>query len=114
MTHFFEKFRFGGKTPSVDVDNQFVADALEQSKREGLRLTIQARLLILAVFGLLFVSRIPWPESSYYLLFIVAFALVGWMQLYLGRIGYPRAAIIALMLDAVILTYMMLGPQSVG
>ncbi len=97
--------------PAVDIDNRFVSDALEENKLEGLRLTIQARILILSVFGLLLVTRVPWPESGYYLVFIVAFALVGWMQLYFGRIGYPKAAIVALLLDAVILTYMMLGPN---
>ena len=111
MAQFFEKFQFSGKKPSFDIDNHFISDALEKNKREGLRITIQARFLIFAVFGLLLVTRVPWPESSYYLLFIIAFALVGWMQLYFGRIGYPKAAIVALFLDAVILTYMMLGPN---
>ncbi len=66
---------------------------------------------MLVVFGLLLVTRVPWPESGYYLLFIAAFGLVGWMQLYFGKMGYPRVATIALMFDAVILTYMMLGPN---
>lgn len=96
---------------TADADNRFVTDALEQNRREGLRLTVQARLFVLAILALLMVTRIPWPESGYYVLFIIGFALVGWMQLYFGRIGYQRVAVAALMLDAVLLTYMMLGPN---
>ena len=58
-----------------------------------------------------FVTRIPWPESGYYLLFIAAFALVGWGQLLFARANYPNVAASALMLDAVILTYMLFAPN---
>ncbi|CAN0295921.1 unnamed protein product, partial [Discosporangium mesarthrocarpum] len=92
-------------------DNQVVAEALEKNRRDGLWLTVKARTLILAILGLLIVTRVPWPESAYYLVFVVAFALVGWMQLYFGRIGFQRAAILVLMLDALLLTYMMLAPN---
>ncbi len=88
-----------------------MTDALEQNKLEGLRLTVQARFFVLAILALLLVTRIPWPESGYYLLFVLGFALVGWMQLHFGRIGYQRVAVAALMFDAVLLTYMMLGPN---
>ena len=36
-----------------------ITQALERDKREGLRLTIQARFLILAVLALLILTRIP-------------------------------------------------------
>ena len=96
---------------SVIADNRFVSDALDQSRREGLRLTIQARTLILVILALLIVTRIPWPESGYYLLFVVVFALVGWGQLFFAKAHYPRTAAWALMLDAVILTYMLFAPN---
>lgn len=104
-------FRSGREGPETDEDNRFVVEALEKNRQEGLRQTIQARFLILAILGLLIVTRIPFPESGYYLLFVAAFALVGWAQLHFGRIGYRRVATVALMLDAVFLTYMMLGPN---
>lgn len=104
-------FRSGREGPETDEDNLFVVEALEKNRQEGLRQTIQARFLILAILGLLIVTRIPFPESGYYLLFVAAFALVGWAQLHFGRIGYRRVATVALMLDAVFLTYMMLGPN---
>ena len=107
----FEAFRSSGPAKGVDGDDRFVSEALERNKQDGLRQTIRARLLILAILGVLIVTRIPFPESGYYLLFVVLFALVGWGQLYFARLGYQRAATIALMLDAVILTYMMLGPN---
>ncbi|MEP5180957.1 MAG: adenylate/guanylate cyclase domain-containing protein [Rhizobiaceae bacterium] len=96
---------------SPSADNQFVVEALESNRREGLRHTIQARTLILVILALLFVTRIPWPESGYYLIFIGAFALVGWGQLAFARANYPKMALIALMLDAVILTYMLFAPN---
>ncbi len=105
------KWPFRSSSVPVAVDNKIVADALESSRREGLRLTIQARTLILVVLALLFVTRIPWPESGYYLLFIAAFALVGWGQLLFARANYPNVAASALMLDAVILTYMLFAPN---
>ncbi len=104
-------FRSDRRGPESGEDNRFVLEALENSKREGLRQTIQARFLILAILALLIVTRIPFPESGYYLIFVAAFALVGWAQLHFGRIGYERVATLALMLDAVLLTYMMLGPN---
>lgn len=104
-------FRSGRDRPESDDDNRFVVEALEKNKQEGLRQTIQARFLILAILGLLIVTRIPFPESGYYLLFVAAFALVGWAQLHFGQIGYRRVVTVALMLDAVLLTYMMLGPN---
>jgi adenylate cyclase len=76
-----------------------------------LRLTIQARTLILVILGLLFVTRIPWPESGYYLLFVVAFALVGGGQLFFAKTNHPKIAAWALLLDAVIVTYMLFAPN---
>lgn len=92
-------------------DNQIVADALERNRREGLRLTVLARTLLLAILALLFVTRIPWPESAYYLTFIFVFAVVGLGQIFFARANQPRMAAIVLMLDAVILTYMLFAPN---
>ena len=91
--------------------SEFVAKALEDHRRKGLQLTIQARTVILAVLALLIAARIPWPESAYYLSFVIAFAIVGWGQLYFGRRGFQKAATVALLLDAVILTYMIFAPN---
>lgn len=107
----FKFLHSGPDAPENDEDNRFVVEALEKNKLEGLRQTIQARFLILAILGLLIVTRIPFPESGYYLFFVAAFALVGWAQLHFGRMGHRRVATVALMLDALLLTYMMLGPN---
>jgi adenylate cyclase len=94
--------------PPVPED---LPSAIAQEKLKGLSYMFWGRLVALAVLAL-WASTLPFERSSGYLTAIAAFALLGAPPYLLARHGYGRTSILAgfLMLDAVILTYILIVP----
>lgn len=65
-------------------ESLIVSEALATNKREGLRLTVRARSLILVLLAILIATRTPWPDAAYYLAFVLALGS--------GPIDFRRAA----------------------
>ena len=80
--------------------------ALEADKREGLLLAVRGRWIALAIIGVLLVYMTPgWPVL-YYEALLVGFALIGWAQLRVGRVGVSRLELLLLFCDLALMTVM--------
>lgn len=91
--------------------NAAVLKALADDKREGLRLAVRARWVALAVIGVLiaFVNG-TWPVL-YYEFLLACFALIGWAQLKIGRLGRSRPELFLMFLDLALMTAAFVFPN---
>lgn len=91
--------------------NDPIQTALEADKREGLRLAVKARWCALAVIAPFLVYLNPtWPVL-YYEALLVGFALIGWAQIKVGRLGKSRRELMLLLCDLVLMTFMLVVPN---
>lgn len=92
--------------------NPHVAAALQRSKQEGLRLAVRARIVALGVTAVLLTTFVPtWAELLYYWGLLVAFALLGWLQLRVGRTGQSRLEMALVALDGVLIIFTVVVPS---
>ncbi|MGO1119552.1 adenylate/guanylate cyclase domain-containing protein [Rhodovibrionaceae bacterium A322] len=85
--------------------------ALEEDKREGLKLAVRARWCALAAIAVLVVSIDPSYRASYYLVLLLGFAAIGWFQLKIGKVGHNRAELRLMAFDLALMTVVMLVPN---
>ncbi|MER9871152.1 hypothetical protein NKJ35_29010 [Mesorhizobium sp. M0136] len=99
-----------GSTPGRPT-YQDVTEGIVQEELKGLSYMFWGRLAALAVLAVWALS-LPFERSAGYLSAIAAFALLGAPPYLLARQGYGRAPVLAafLMLDAIILTYVLVVP----
>ena len=72
--------------------NAKLMEALAADKHQGLRLAVRARFVALAVVAPLLVFQNPTWNVLYYQAILIGFALIGWAQLRIGRVGCNRVA----------------------
>ncbi len=99
-----------GRTEAIET-NRFAAKALEDHKREGLYLAVRARWVALAVIGVMLPFLNPNPEVIYYQVLLVAFALNGWAQLKVWRVGQSRAELFLMFIDLALMTLIIVAPN---
>jgi adenylate cyclase len=93
---------------------QFAQATLATAKQEGLRLAVRARYVALAVIACLLPIINPSWEQLYYVALLGLFALVGWAQVRVGRVGVSRTELALLFCDLALLTIVLLGPNPLG
>ena len=91
--------------------NAKLLQALSDDKREGLRLGVQARLVALAVIAPLLVLVNPTWFVLYYEALLLGFALIGWAQLKIGRVGRSRPELVLIFCDLALLTFTLIVPN---
>lgn len=91
--------------------NRFAAKALEDHKRDGLYLAVRARWVALAVIGIMLPFLNPNPEVIYYEVLLIAFALNGWAQLKVWRVGTSRAELLLMFIDLALMTLAIVVPN---
>src|ERR1700739_2345820 len=69
---------------------QFGQAALAAAKQEGLQLAVRAHYVALAVIACLLPIINPTWEQLYYVALLGLFALIGWGQTKVGRVGVSR------------------------
>ncbi len=106
-----------GGASSVATDDaetapdRFVEQALVADKQEGLLLAVRARWLALAVIAVL-LPLINWRfEVLYYEGLLVCFAVIGWLQLKLGRVGASRPELVVMFCDLALMTITLVVPN---
>lgn len=103
--------RLGGPVQESDPSNIFLAEALAEDKRDGLRLAVKARWMALAVIALFLLYINPNLEVLYYETILAGFALIGWAQLKLGRVGRSRPELALMFCDLALVTFTVIVPN---
>ena len=93
---------------------QFAQAALAAAKQEGLQLAVRARYVALAVIACLLPIMNPAWEQLYYVVLLGLFALIGWAQARVGRVGVSRPELALLFCDLALLTFVIVGPNPFG
>jgi adenylate cyclase len=102
--------RRGAETDTV----QFAQAALASAKQEGLRLAVRARYVALAVIAVLLVIINPAWDQLYYVVLLGLFALIGWGQVKVGRVGVSRPELALLLCELALLTVVIVVPNPFG
>ncbi|USG60434.1 adenylate/guanylate cyclase domain-containing protein [Sneathiella marina] len=107
--------RFGMRRRSLEETegraHKYLEEALDQNKREGLLLSVRARTISLVVIGVFVAFLNPHYSVIYYEVLLVGFALIGWAQLKIGRVGRSRAELLLLFLDLALMTVVLAVPN---
>lgn len=93
---------------------QFAQATLAAAKQEGLKLAVRARYVALAVIACLLPILYPGWEQVYYLVLLGLFALIGWAQVRVGRVGVSRPELALLFCDLALLTFVAVVPNPFG
>jgi adenylate cyclase len=93
---------------------QFAEAALARAKLEGLRLAVRARYTALGVIACLLPILNPAWDQLYYVALLALFALIGWAQVRVGRVGVSRAELALLFCDLALLTFIAVAPNPFG
>ena len=93
---------------------QFAQAALASAKQEGLQLAVRARYVALAIIACLLPAINPAWEQLYYVALLGLFALIGWAQVRVGRVGVSRSELALLFCDLALLTFVIVVPNPFG
>ncbi|HEY2862743.1 MAG TPA: adenylate/guanylate cyclase domain-containing protein [Casimicrobiaceae bacterium] len=93
---------------------QFAEAALARAKHEGLRLAVRARYVALGVIACLLPILNPAWDQLYYVALLALFALIGWAQVRVGRVGVSRVELALLFCDLALLTFVAVVPNPFG
>lgn len=96
---------------ATDAPHQHLVLALEQNKRVGLTLAVRARWVALSVTAVLLVMTIPSWDVLYYHAILIGLALIGWLQLRIGKVGRSRWELALIFLDISLMVLGMLVPN---
>jgi adenylate cyclase len=107
------RFRWQRRNRGKEVtpSHKYLEEALDQSKREGLQLSVRARTISLIVIGVFLVFLNPHYSVIYYEVLLLGFGLIGWAQLKIGRVERSRAELLLLFLDLALMTVVLVVPN---
>src|SRR6201993_4429042 len=117
MTTLVERLDFtalpgGGNRRNSETDTvQFAQAALATAKQEGLQLAVRARYVALAIIACLLPILNPSWEQLFYVVLLGLFALIGWAQTRVGRVGVSRVELALLFCDLALLTFIIVAPN---
>lgn len=118
MTTFVERLDFAAALPrarsrrDVETDTvQFAQATLAAAKQQGLLLAVRARYVALAIIACLLPIIYPSWEQLYYVVLLALFALIGWGQVRVGRVGVSRPELALLFCDLALLTFVAVVPN---
>jgi len=103
--------RAGSRRDTEAETVQFARATLAAAKREGLQLAVRARYVALVVIACLLPIIYPAWEQLYYIVLLSPFALIGWAQVRLGRVGASRPELALLFCDLALLTFILVVPN---
>jgi adenylate cyclase len=103
--------RARGRRETETDTARFAQAALAAAKQEGLQLAVRARYVALAVIACLLPIINPSWEQLYYLAILGLFALIGWGQVRVGRVGVSRVELALLFCDLALLTFVAVVPN---
>jgi len=111
MSDVFASARARAVLDENDPANRFLVQALREDKRQGQRLAVQARWVALAVIAVFLPYINPHIEVLYYEASLLGFALIGWAQVRVARIGVSRVELLLMFCDVALMTFIMVVPN---
>ncbi|MBV9457511.1 MAG: adenylate/guanylate cyclase domain-containing protein [Bradyrhizobium sp.] len=93
---------------------KFAQAALAAAKQEGLQVAVRTRYVALAVIACLLPILNPAWEQLFYVVLLGLFALIGWAQAKVGRVGVSRLELLLLFCDLALLTFIAVVPNPFG
>jgi adenylate cyclase len=90
---------------------KFAEAALADSKRDGLLLAVRARWVALAITAVTLPIINPNWDVIYYVLMLGFFAVIGWAQLKVGKVGRSRPELFLIFCDLALLTFLSVVPN---
>ena len=109
------KPRFGSFLRMQEIeeapDTQYVIEALENHKREGLELAVKARWIAMSIFAVFIVLVHPEFEVIYHLCIMALLCLNGWFMRRVGRVGRSKMELFLIFADLFLMTLGMVGPN---
>ena len=103
--------RRSGRTEVRQDTLKFAEAALTESKREGLLLAVRARWVALAVTAVTLPIINPNWDVMYYVAMLGCFALIGWAQLKVGKVGRSPLEVFLIICDLALLTILTIAPN---
>src|ERR1051325_9608970 len=100
-----------GRTEAQQDTLKFAEAALTDSKREGLLLAVRARWVALAVTAATLPIINPNWDVIYYILMLGFFALIGWAQLKVAKVGRSPIEVFLIICDLALLTFLSVVPN---
>ena len=91
--------------------NPFLAQALEDEKKQGQRLAVIARTIALGLVAILLPFLNMRFDVIYYEVAVLFFIALGWLQLRMSSVGYSRAELALILLDLGLLTLLFIVPN---
>ena len=100
-----------GRTEAQQDTQKFAEAAIADSKREGLLLAVRARWVALAVIAVTLPIINPNWDVIYYIVMLGLFALIGWAQLKVGKVGRSQPELFLIFCDLALMTLLTVVPN---
>jgi adenylate cyclase len=100
-----------GRTEAQQDTEKFAEAALAESKRQGLMLAVRARWIALAVIAVSLPIINPNWDVIYYVVMLGLFAVIGWAQLKVGRVGRSPPELLLIFCDLALITLLTVLPN---
>ena len=100
-----------GRTDAQQDTQKFAEAAIADSKREGLLLAVRARWVGLAVIAVTLPIINPNWDVIYYIVMLSLFAVIGWAQLKVGKVGRSQPELFLIFCDLALITLLTVVPN---
>src|SRR5215207_992825 len=100
-----------GRSEAQQDTQKFAEAAIADSKREGLLLAVRARWVALAVIAVTLPIINPNWDVIYYVVMLGLFALIGWAQLKVGKVGRSQPELFLIFCDLALMTLLTVVPN---
>ena len=100
-----------GRTNAQQDTLKFAEAAIADSKRQGLLLAVRARWVALAVIAVTLPIINPNWDVIYYIVMLGLFAVIGWAQLKVGKVGRSGPELFLIFCDLALITLLTVVPN---
>ena len=100
-----------GRTNAAQDTLKFAEAAIADSKRQGLLLAVRARWVALAVIAATLPIINPNWDVIYYVVMLGLFAVIGWAQLKVGKVGRSAPELFLIFCDLALITLLTVVPN---
>lgn len=107
----YPRGRQAGRNEAQQVTLKFAEAAIADSKRQGLLLAVRARWVALAVIAVSLPIINPNWDVIYYIGMLGLFALIGWAQLKVGKVGRSQPELLLIFCDLALITLLTVVPN---